>query len=230
MVAFMAAVDAGVHMVELDVHLTKDEEVVVIHDDTVNRTTNGKGPVAKQSLAQLKKLDAGTWFHPRFVGERIPTLTEVLRALAPRVRINIEIKSDFDRGDRDSGMVETVVMDLINREDAMASVIISSFDGNIIRNVARIRGAPPVAFISQTFSGKETVDLCRDLNAFSFHPNYRCLDKKLVDLCHAESIVVFPYNVNTDREYERSLQLGVDGVIVDDPAGFNQWYLQSKRT
>lgn len=227
MVAFDAAVKAGAKMIELDVHFTKDHELVVIHDDKVNRTTNAKGVVGDYTLAEIKKMDAGSWFHARFADERIPTLKEVLRAMAQRVMINIEIKSAFYADRHVEGEIETAVMDLIRGEDAGSSVLVSSFDAKMIKNISQFEDSPPIAFISRTAEGMKTVDFCRELKVFSFHPNYRCLDKTLVAQCHAAGIFVFPYNVNTEREYQHSLQMDVDGVIVDDPAGFNQWYLQS---
>jgi len=91
--AFQGALDAGCHMIELDVTLTRDRRVVVIHDDTLDRTTTGKGPVRSASLAQLKKLDAGSWFSPAFSSERVPELGEVLDLMGGQVPLNIDRKS-----------------------------------------------------------------------------------------------------------------------------------------
>ena len=223
MAAFEAAVKAGAKMVELDVHLSKDRELVVIHDDIVDRTTGATGPVSDYTLTELRKLDAGSWFDPRFANEKIPTLNEVLTALIPRVLINIEIKSAFEPDRQEVGDIEMRVMDLIRREKAYSSVLISSFDPRIIKNVVQMDDSPPVAFISETAEGEKTVDTCRDLSVFSFHPKFQCLDKKMVSMCHAEGIFVFPYNVNTDSDFNQALQMDVDGVIVDDPAAFKQW-------
>ena len=92
LVAFQAALDAGVQMIELDVALSRDRKLVVIHDATLERTTNGEGAVSDHTLAQLKQLDAGGWFHPRFAGEHLPELSEVLDLADGQVLINIEIK------------------------------------------------------------------------------------------------------------------------------------------
>ena len=90
--AFRAAIDTGCDMIELDVHLSRDNQVVVIHDDTLERTTSGRGNVADQTYAELKRLDAGSWFDPRFSGERIPTLADVLSLARNRILVNIELK------------------------------------------------------------------------------------------------------------------------------------------
>src|SRR5438128_1204391 len=90
--AFDLALQMGASHLELDVHLTCDDYLVIIHDDTVNRTTNGTGPVASQTLAALQALDAGAWFGEAFVGARIPTLAEVLTRYHGRVHLHIELK------------------------------------------------------------------------------------------------------------------------------------------
>ena len=91
--AFRMAIEAGSDMIELDVHLSKDGKVVVIHDETQERTTNGQGRVADRPLKEIKGLDAGSWFSPPFAGERIPTLQEVLSLAQGKVPVNIEIKN-----------------------------------------------------------------------------------------------------------------------------------------
>ena len=92
MAAFLLAAEMGADGIELDVHLSADVELVVIHDHAVDSTTDGQGPVSALSLAELQQLDAGSWFAPRFAGERIPTLRQVLEAVGQRLLINVEIK------------------------------------------------------------------------------------------------------------------------------------------
>ncbi len=99
--AFRRAVELGVPSVELDVHPARDGTLVVIHDDTVDRTTDGTGAVSDKTLDELRCLDAGSWFGSQFAGERIPTLAEVLELLAPSATgLNIEIKADDDEAIR----------------------------------------------------------------------------------------------------------------------------------
>ncbi len=92
--AFRAAVNAGAHMIEFDVALTKDDEIVVIHDATVDRTTNGSGRVADFTFEEIRQLDAGSWKSPIFQGERIPTLEEVLEIMPVNIWLNIHLKGD----------------------------------------------------------------------------------------------------------------------------------------
>ena len=92
--AFEAAIGAGADMIELDVCLTKDRIPVVIHDQTLERTTDGHGLVSEFTLSELKKLDAGSWFSPKFKGESIPTLEEILLQIRGKISVNIEIKPE----------------------------------------------------------------------------------------------------------------------------------------
>ena len=96
--AFLLAVDLGAEGIELDVHLSKDGHVVVIHDFDVAATTDGQGLVCDKTLAELKDLDAGSWFDPVFAGQRIPTLQEVIDAVGGRLLLNIELKVRVDDG------------------------------------------------------------------------------------------------------------------------------------
>lgn len=92
--SFKAAVDAGAQMIELDVWLTKDNKMVVIHDAAVDRTTNGSGKIVNLSLSEIKKLDAGSWKSPEFKGEKIPTFEEALSVIPRNIWINVHIKGE----------------------------------------------------------------------------------------------------------------------------------------
>jgi glycerophosphoryl diester phosphodiesterase len=94
--AFGKALETAAQWIELDAHRSADGEVVVMHDATVGRTTNGHGAIAELTLAELKKLDAGSWFGPEFVGEPVPTLAEVVALVGSRIRLNVEVKSSAD--------------------------------------------------------------------------------------------------------------------------------------
>jgi glycerophosphoryl diester phosphodiesterase len=127
LVAFQAALDAGVQMIELDVVLSRDRKLVVIHDATLERTTNGEGAVSDHTLEQLKQLDAGGWFHPRFAGERLPELSEVLDLADGQVWINIEIKPHAYEPHHPPDAVERQIVELICRRRITDHVLISSF-------------------------------------------------------------------------------------------------------
>lgn len=217
LVAFQAALDANVEMIEMDVALSRDRQLVVIHDATLERTTNGQGPVSGYTLKQLKQLDAGSWFHPRFSGEQLPELSEVLDLIDGQVLINIEIKPHVFEPRHPSDAVERQVVDLVRRRKIKDRVLISSFDMNILKQILTIDHAPALGLISRTPANGHTIEDCRQLNAVSWHPNHQILTSEQVKMMHANDICVFPYNADTREEVTRVLEMDVDGVISSDP-------------
>ncbi len=115
LVAFQAAMDAGVEMIELDVTLSRDRKLIVIHDATLDRTTNGHGSVHDYMLEELKQLDAGSWFHPEFAGLRLPELCEVLELVDGRVITNIETKFHAYESHHPPDAVEKQVVELVKK-------------------------------------------------------------------------------------------------------------------
>ncbi|MBC8457879.1 MAG: glycerophosphodiester phosphodiesterase, partial [Deltaproteobacteria bacterium] len=216
--AFDAALDIGVQMIELDIMLTRDRKMVVIHDATLERTTDGHGQVNSYTLQELKELDAGNRFHPRFAGERLLELEEVLDLVRGRTLVNIEIKASAYEAHQPHDAIEKQVVELVRRKNALTSVLISSFEWKILENVASMEDAPAIALISKYPAEGDNVKLCIRLKAFSWHPNCLELNYELVKMMHESSIRVFPYNVDTPEEYQRMINMDVDGVITSDPA------------
>ena len=103
--AFREAIDAGAHMIELDAYLTKDSHLVVIHDKTVDRTTDGTGNVSDLTLAEIQKLDAGSWKSPDFKGERIPSLQEALGIMPSNIWLNVHLKGGKALGEKAARMI-----------------------------------------------------------------------------------------------------------------------------
>ena len=215
--SFKAALDAGAGMLELDVMLTRDRKMVVIHDATLERTTDGHGHVNSYTLKELKKLDAGRWFHPRFAGERLPELEEVLDLVSGRALLNIEIKSNAYEAHHPPDAIEKQVVELVRRKNALTSVLISSFEWKILENVVSMEDAPAIALISKYPAESDNVKHCIKLRAFSWHPNCSELQYDQVKIMREQGIRVFPYNVDSPGEYQRVLQMDVDGVITSDP-------------
>ena len=135
MVAFRAAMNYAVDGIELDVHMTKDGHLVVIHDEKVNRTTNGKGYVKDLTIEQIKELDAGSKFNPLFKGEKIPLLEEVIQLIEPtNLKLNIELKSDVFPY---YGM-DMEVLKLVEKYGMQHRTIISSFDHETLKRIAEV--------------------------------------------------------------------------------------------
>lgn len=142
--AFRLAAELGADGVELDVQLSRDGEVVVIHDFTVDGTTNGSGAVVEKTLTELQTLDAGSWFDAAFAGERIPTLQEVMDAVGHRLLMNIEIKLPFTLAN--TGL-EAEVVRLIEDNGLVDRVLISSFHPLTLRRVKSLNRRIPTGLL-----------------------------------------------------------------------------------
>jgi glycerophosphoryl diester phosphodiesterase len=216
LLAFEAAYAAGADMIELDVTLSRDRQVVVMHDAVLDRTTEGSGPVSAQTLDSLKRLDAGGWFHPRFSGQRIPTLAEVLERFRPEGLINVEIKAEaFELHDPEDG-IERQVVAMLESFDLMRQVLISSFEMRILTRL-HDRHHPPLGVLSGRRTPPDVLRFCRDLGAFSWHPHCRGLEPRMVAAARKAGLRVFPYTANAPADIRRLLSLGVDGFFTDDP-------------
>ncbi len=215
--SFSAAMAAGADMIELDVTFSRDRKVVVIHDDSLNRTTSGFGPVHLATLQDLKLLDAGSWFDSRFTGESLPTLDEVLALAGGDILINVEIKSSAWESGFPEDAIERQVVDLITRHGLLHSTLISSFHDGFLAKIANMANHPEIALITDRSAPPHTMDICKRLGVFSWHPHFRSLEQHHIDRCHAQGIHVFPYTVNAVEDILRLIHMGVDGIITDDP-------------
>ena len=221
--AFQAAVAAGAIMIELDVMLSRDRKLVVIHDDTLERTTNGHGAVADFRLKELKQLDAGSWYHPRFADQQLPTLSEVLDLVNNRAYLNIEIKSNAYESHHPDDAIETHVVELLRQKNLVGSSMISSFSANVLEQVALLPDAPVIAFISETAANDSTLEMCTRLNIFSWHPDHVIVTRSQIQKMHAAGIKVFPYDVDMLEDYLKVSDMGADGVITDNPVQAGIW-------
>ena len=217
LIAFEAALEAGVDMIELDVMLSKDRHMMVIHDADLERTTNGRGSVSSHTLEELKRLDAGSWFDARFAGERLPTLEEVLDLANGRTALNIEIKRSAYEPDHPPDAVERQLVDLVRRKGGMDSVLVSSFEWRALENLVRMGQGPSVSLLSRYPDEDRHLEACKSLGAFSWHPSYLAVTKEHVGAAHGAGLLVFPYNADTPEDIRRMLDMGVDGVITSDP-------------
>jgi glycerophosphoryl diester phosphodiesterase len=198
------ALELGADGVEVDVHFA-DGQLVVIHDDTLQRTTNGRGRVAEKTFAQLRALNAGA-------GERIPTLMEVFDAVHRRAVINVELK-----GPHTAAPVAALIAAHVNdRGWSFEDFLVSSF---VPTRIQEARQCCPDIRI-----GALIEEAPRDLGKFaessgiwSLHPSKRCVTARLVAEAHGLGLKVFVFTVNQPREIARMKVLGVDGVFSDFP-------------
>ena len=215
--AFRGAIEAGAQMIELDVSLSKDRQLVVIHDNSVDRTTNGSGPVKAHSLLELSRLDAGSWFDPRFKGERLPTLAQVLDAANGHLLVNIEIKPEAFEPHGPADAVERQVLALVCDKKMVEDVLVSSFEWQVLENLRQMDPDIALGLLSEAPVDASLLEWHQRIKAFSWHPDYRVLTRSQVDTFHKLGARVFPYAVEGKIDTRGMLAMGVDGLIVDDP-------------
>ncbi len=215
--AFNAAADAGAHMIELDVSLSKDRQMVVIHDDTVDRTTNGSGRVRALTMDKLSRLDAGSWFDSRFSGERPPTLAQVLDTVRGRLLVNIEIKPEAFEPNGPEDAIEQQVWQLVQDKEMADDVLVSSFEWRVLENLRRLAPTITIGLLSDKPADGHLFDWIEKTGAFSWHPDYRVLTAEQVTAAHQVGVKVFPYAVGGHIDTRKMLAMGVDGTIQDEP-------------
>lgn len=211
--AFQEAVKRGATGLELDVQLSKDGYPVVIHDEHLSRTTNGKGLVKNHTLRQLKSLNAGSWFHSRFSHLKIPTLEEILIKAKPHpIHLNIELKNLLIRSEH----LEEAVIQLIHKYDFSSRVILSSFNPESLRLVREIDTSIATGLL---YFGKldEPWKMAREIGAQYLEPPIEILTPDFVRKCHRQHLQVCPYNVNKWMDIYRAMDCQVDGIITMFP-------------
>lgn len=216
--AFRRAAELGADGVELDVHLSADGIPVVIHDFTVDATTDGTGRVQDLPLAALKELDAGSRFDPAFVGERIPTLEEVFAEVGGRLLINVELKSM--PGNDYPGLEETVAA-LIRRHGLAERVLVSSFHPLALRRFRRAMPEVPVGFLYETAPlsrlARFLAALLPGLRPEAVHPWWGMITPAVVRQAHARRRRVVAWTVDDPEAMARLVEWGVDAVITNYP-------------
>jgi glycerophosphoryl diester phosphodiesterase len=212
--AVRAAIEIGADMVEIDVTLTSDGHIVVIHDETLDRTTNGSGKISECTRAELQLLDAGGWFAPTFTGERIPSLDAVLDEIEDRILLNVEIKSEaVDRG------IVTKVVSVIRTQGMIDQVVVSSFSPTALRQMhteaPEIRTA--VLYNTKFHEGQDAVEIVTDLGATVFNIKRQRLTKKMRRRCRENNIPIGVYTVNEPRRMRRLVKKGINSIFTDHP-------------
>lgn len=201
--AFRRAFALGVDGIELDVQLTADGELIVIHDETVNRTTNGRGRVERKTLAELQALDAGTWFSERFAGERLPSLAQVLGE-AEGFLVDVEIKKC-----RNSDLLKERLSTLIPAHKANA-FLITSFDSSIIEEFKLMR---PDLRTGLLLNGRRKL-----AGSWEFVlPHHRLVDDLFCTRAAEAGKKIIVWTVDEEKDVNRLLQLGVGRFITNEP-------------
>jgi glycerophosphoryl diester phosphodiesterase len=198
--AFRAACDAGADMCELDVQLSRDGAVVVIHDDTVDRTTNGRGAVAELTLAELKSLDAGR-------GERIPTLEEVFATTAGRCGLNVELKIPG---------LEPQVAEIMRKYEATRTSMVSSFEWGALETMRTV--APEIrAGVLAEKKPERMLEAAARLHAYAVNPRFDLATPDFCIAAHARGFKVLVWTVDRPEQMRALIDAGVDGIMTNYP-------------
>lgn len=211
-----AALELGADGVEFDVRPCRSGELVVIHDQTVDRTTNGRGRVIDLTLDQLKALDAGSWFDPRYQGERIPTLEEALEVVSRAALIDIELKIDARRL---RAHIARRALEIVIERGLLDRVLFSSFDPFVLWY---LRGLDPHARINLLLAPGRRTGLMRawrpgQMRFDLLGPHHQMVNPAFVNKARANGDGLLAWTVDDPGEMRRLAELGIDGLIIDRP-------------
>jgi glycerophosphoryl diester phosphodiesterase len=213
--SFQKAIEIGSDMIELDVQLSKDGKLVVLHDDTLDRTTNGQGRVVDYDLQELKKLDAGSWLGAQFSGEKIPTLEEVLDLAKGRVLVNIEIKHP-EHGQYPITELADQALKGVKKAGVIDQVIFSSFNPAALEWIKKNEPRVWVALLyHRAWNSLPEVTGGKQYSVLNLRNSY--LTKTKIDKIRREGLRVNVYTVNSEEELEQFVRWGVDGIITNHP-------------
>jgi glycerophosphoryl diester phosphodiesterase len=209
--AFELALQQGADGIALDVHLSSDEQPVVIQDFTLERTTDGDGAVSQRSVRELKRLDAGGWHGRRFRGQRVQTLQEVLERFRDRARFWIELRG----GSAVYPGIEERVVSMIEIYDVVDRVLVQSFDLATIARVRALNREVPVgALVAQSPLDD---DLLRGEAANAICPGAHLLTEALLGEIQRAERACYVWTVNEPAQMDRLVEWGVSGIITDRP-------------
>ncbi len=202
--SFRRALRMNVSMIECDAHLCKTGELVVMHDNTIDRTTNGKGKIHNKTFDELRKLNDG-------MGEHIPKLQDVIELINRETRLNIELKG------RGTGWaVATMLQMYYGMGWRHSDFVVSSFSRRELRAFRKIDTKTPVGYLiyANIFG---SIYFAKKINAHSINPNIKHAKKRFIDRAHRMGLKVYVYTVDTKEDAQKMKSLGVDGVFSDCP-------------
>ncbi|GGG60218.1 glycerophosphodiester phosphodiesterase [Paenibacillus radicis (ex Gao et al. 2016)] len=216
MEAFRLAIQQHADGFEIDIHITKDGEIVVIHDDTIDRTSNGTGNVTDLTLAELKQFNYNAGFEQEYATAEIPTLSQVLELVKTHnLYLNIEIKDIMTNVGKYDGL-NVAAAKLVQEYELVDQVIFSSFNHS---SMVELKQACPeistgLLHFSKLYQGEE---YAKSANADALHPLFSIVDKSTVEQAHQQGIQINAWTVNQAAVMEEMIDAGVDAIITDFP-------------
>jgi glycerophosphoryl diester phosphodiesterase len=199
LVSFQKAINLNADGIELDVHLSSDGEIMVIHDETIDRTTNGKGILNQITASALKKYG-------------IPTLLEVLDLVNRNCFVNIELKGIGTA----KPVIELLKQYISKKNWKYSDFLVSSFDWKMLQEVQFLNQKIKIGVLTEA-SIEEALVFAKKIKAFSIHPNYQLLTKENVALMQDNGFEVYPWTVNSTEDIQKIKAFNVNGIISDFP-------------
>lgn len=212
--------ELGVDWVEVDVRYTADRVPVLVHDNFVDRTTDGYGPVRQLPFARLRELDAGGWFAPRYRGERIPSLEELLALLAeqPSAGAYVEVKEEGEEGKQ----LAEDVLELVDRWHLLDRVRLASFLAEPLQRARQLRPQTVLVALQHPLDPTEPVPFASQRGAQVWGPYYGAVTEERLRGAHRSGVAVYAWTVNDPREGLRLWRAGLgqhpeDALATDFP-------------
>ncbi len=209
--SFQLAYEQGADGVELDVHLSRDRQLIVLHDFSVDATTEAQGAAADFTLAELKELDAGSWYSSSYALERIPTLDEVFDHFGDKLLVNVEVKSRFS----DHATLVESVAECIRRRQMAKRTIVSSFDPQLLQHFRAVFPEVMIGFLHPPGSASTLMDGAAHE---ARHPWHETIDQDYMTWARESGFFVNAWTVNDAQRACALGQLGVNSIITDHPA------------
>ena len=220
LISFRKAAQLGANWIEIDVRLSSDKIPVVFHDNEVDRTTNGQGPVDTFTLESLQELDAGSHYHTHFAGEKVPTLFQAITlCIELNLGLNIEIKPNFGQ----SAETVTAILATINpfQEQLRGNVLFSSFNLLCLKELINLSPEWPRALLVNDLNN-DWLTNTKALGCYALNPSYECLASiQNVKSILASGLRIIPFTVNQISIAKNLLRLGVHSIITDDLRSLN---------
>jgi glycerophosphoryl diester phosphodiesterase len=211
MAAFQHAVELGAGFIETDLHLTRDARFVVIHDAALERTTNGRGHVHDFTLHELHRLDAGMWYDRKFMGERIPTLENILEFSRKHdVVFYLEVKYDAAWG-----MHYALVGALQKSQDAARTIVIS-FDPSTLESIRKLDGSLMTGLLVER-AVFDPIQMAVEVGARQLCPRHSMVTSDLIEKAHRADLHVATWTVNEPDDMRAMIAAGADGIMTDFP-------------
>jgi len=207
-IAIQKAVEYGADYSEIDVHQTGDGVIILLHDETLDRTTSGKGHIWDLTWEKIRNLDAGAWFGDEFQGEPVPRLVDIIRFSTGRIKLNVEIKISREEPD-----IVSKVVDIIQKNDFKDDCVVTSFDRKTVAKVKEIDPGIKTGFIfgkdypEDVFTGNWEVLSC----------NYKVVDEEFVKKARKNKKKIYVWTVDKKNEMLKLIDLKVDAIITNRP-------------